>query len=271
MKIVDSIINNIERLAEAGCDAPRTDVIATLEFILGKDRAWILAHDDYALKKAELTEINRLIDRRIKREPLAYVLGKKEFYGREFIVTPNVLIPRPESENIIEIAKNLKTKKFIDIGTGSGCLAITIKLENPEAVVIAIDISNKTLEVAKQNAKKYSADIEFLEGDLLEPLRNTKYKIQSSAIIANLPYVPDSLVTSPEIEAEPALALFSGEDGLDLYQKFWQKISELKQKPKYIITESLETQHMIMAGLAQKSNYTEEQKLGLIQLFNLGK
>lgn len=267
IKITDFIIESTRKLATAGCDAPRTDVVAILEFVLGQDRSWILTHDDQFLKKTDLEKIDKLIKRREKHEPLAYILGKKEFYGREFVITPDVLIPRPESENIIEIAKNIKSKNFIDIGTGSGCTGITLAIEIPQAIVTITDISPDALAIAKKNTNNLKVDIELIETDLLNNIKITK----TTCLVANLPYVPDGLITSDEINAEPKLALFAGVDGMDVYKKFWEQVKSLKIKPSWIITESLENQHMIMAKLALNNDYINTQTMGLVQKFEYKK
>ena len=174
-----------------------------------------------------------------------------------------MLIPRPESEDIIELAKEINPAYVLDIGTGSGCLAITIKLELPNAKVIATDISEKALKVCKQNTKNYKVKIETKKADLIDNVDLEKIDL----IIANLPYVPNKLITSPEIKTEPKLALFAGNDGMRVYKNLWTKISKSKYKPKYIITESLKTQHKEMTILAKKPDYKLEKTQTLIQVF----
>ena len=135
-------------------------------------------------------------------------------------------------------------------------------MERPSWQIDLIDVDEKALEVAKKNLEKHKVELDIVKSDLFkEVLKN--YDI----VVANLPYVPEGLVTSPEIEAEPKIALFAGEDGLDVYKKFWQEVHELSKKPKIIIIESLESQHMIMVGIAQTSEYTLEKTLGLVQLY----
>ncbi len=267
MTIADWLLENTKKLGKAGVDAPRTDALVLLEDVLEKDRAWILAHDDNKIKDADLKSVNLLISRRVKREPLAYIRGKSEFYGRTFEVTSEVLIPRPETESLIELvleATKVKKAKVADIGCGSGIIGITLKLERPDWQLDLIDIDKKALELAKKNCFNHKVEVTLIEDDLL-----TKPSTHYDIIVANLPYVPDSLVTSPEISAEPEIALFAGEDGLDVYRKFWDQISKLDKKPKIIALESLESQHMIMAGLAMKAGYTVTKTSNLAQLYSL--
>lgn len=256
-------------LKKVGINSARLDAQLLLEDTLSKSRQWILARDETEVENADLITLNKKLVQRIEHTPLAYIVGYKEFYGRKFIVDKNVLIPRPESEAIIELlctimhtqAESIDT--IVDIGTGSGILAITAKLEYPDLKVIATDVSSKALGVAQKNAAILQAEVKFIKSDLFSSISD----LQPSVLLVNLPYVPDDLVTSEEITKEPPEALFSGEDGLDHYRKFWDQIAGLKNKPKYIITESLESQHEDMTDLARYANYSFETSNTLIQLF----
>lgn len=256
----------MKQLKESGVDSPRRDCLVLLEDLLDKDRSWITAHSEHRLSIDQIKILDKQIKRRFKREPLAYVRGKVWFYGRFFEVNPNVLIPRPESENFIELIKKIKPAKIIDIGTGSGCLAITARLELPNATIIASDVDLEALKVAQKNAKLHKVNIKFVHGSFLEPFLSSDDLTQAT-IITNLPYVPDDLITSPEIKTEPTEALFSGQDGLDHYRTFWQQIKQLEQKPPYILCESLEDQHKSLAQLATTSGYTLQKTDVLIQQF----
>ena len=263
MTIADWLFDTMKKLGDAGVDSPRRDALVLLEDTLKHDRSWVLAHSEHDLSPNELEQVNTLVKRRVKREPLAYIRGKAWFYGRFFSVNEHVLIPRPETETIIGMAKDLKPKSIIDLGTGSGCLAVTLALEIPDARVLATDVSLEALEVARTNAYSHNVKIKLknnylLEGVLEEPV---------DLVVANLPYVPEGLITSPEIETEPKLALFAGESGMDLYESLWAQLSTSSNKPKHIITESLESQHSHMSTLAVKSGYRLEKVDQLIQLF----
>lgn len=274
MPLAEWLFRAMQKLAEAGVDSPRRDAFVLVEDILEKERAWVNAHGEHELNAQQIQKLNQLIERRIKREPLAYIRSRSWFYGRFFNVTPDVMIPRPESESFINLLKNIlydttqgRTLSIIDVGTGSGCLGITAKLEFPEVEVVAIDLSETALKIARQNTKKHSVSIKFLHGSLLEPLPATNYYLPTTILLANLPYVPAGLITSPEITHEPAEALFSGADGLDHYRKFWQQVASLPSKPQYILTESLENQHMQMTKFAQASDYKPQKTELLVQLF----
>lgn len=262
MTIADWLFATMEKLGHAGVDSPRRDALVLLEDTLGKDRSWVLAHSEYKLSEAELLQVSKLIERRITREPLAYIRGKAWFYGRFFEVNEHVLIPRPESEDIIELAKKADPKIVFDIGTGSGCLGITLALEIPGVDMYATDISEEALEVCRKNSYAHNVRIHIKNAYLVDSLLET---IEPDLIIANLPYVPEDLITSPEITHEPAEALFAGKDGMDVYQNFWGQILTAVHKPRYILTESLETQHNSMNGLAAKSGYVLLKTEGLIQ------
>ncbi len=263
--IAEWLVPSMVKLRDAGVDSPRRDCLVLLEDTIQKDRAWVVAHPEYVLDQKIIAKLDKLIRRRITREPLAYIRDKAWFYGRFFSVNPHVLIPRPESENFIELLKKLNPQKIIDIGTGSGALAVTTNLELPDSSVIATDISKKALVIAKKNARTYNANVEFLAGSLLEPLDDKQ--LENSVIVANLPYVPNGLITSPEIMQEPSEALFSGKDGLDHYRSFWHQISMQTTKPSYILTESLESQHVTLEQIAKQSGYLTEKADVLIQQF----
>lgn len=267
MTIAKWLVPAMIRLRDAGVDSPRRDCLVLLEDTIQKDRAWVVAHPEHELTPKIIQKLDELIERRIKREPLAYIRGKAWFYGRFFEVNPNVLIPRPESENFIELLKELSPQKIIDIGTGSGALAITAKLEFPNNKTMATDISSEALITAQKNAANHKVDIQFVSGDLIEALNNEQ--LENSAIIANLPYVPANLITSPEITQEPPQALFSGKDGLEHYRRFWRQIDLHSDKPDYILTESLEEQHNTIENLAQKAGYKRDRTSVLIQQFSL--
>jgi len=251
-------------LKKSDIESSRLDCLLLLEDELQVTKEWLLAHSEHEIKQSELLKLNTKVVQRSKRIPLAYIRNQQEFYGRSFYVNENVLIPRPESEAMITLlCKVQPCKVVIDIGTGSGCLAITVKLELPHTQVIATDISNVALAVAQKNAKILGAKIEFIQADLIPA---TSYPLPS-VILANLPYVPDGLVTSEEINSEPTLALFSGTDGMDLYRRFWSALASSDLKPEHVITESLEDQHEQMEKLANKAGYVIKRTSDLAQLF----
>lgn len=266
MKISDWLFETMTKLGEAAVDSPRRDALVLLEDTLQKDRTWVLAHADYNLSDDQLATVNKLIQRRIKREPLAYIRKKAWFYGRFFYVDERVLIPRPESENIITFAKEINPGTIVDIGTGSGCLAITLALELPEARIVATDTSSDALEVARKNALQHNVKVVFKKAYLTDSMLQTE---APELLVANLPYVPEGLITSPEIQTEPEEALFAGEKGMDLYESLWAQLTAARHKPLHVITEALESQHTHMDSLAAKAGYRILKTDGLIQEFEL--
>lgn len=267
MTIIEWLTESSKKLNDVGVDAPRTDTLVILEHTLRKDRAWILTNLDYKIPNDLQSKLSNLLSKRLCRIPLAYIVHKAWFYGRSFTVSSDVLIPRPETEDIITLALQLQPQKILELGTGSGCIAITCKLEIPSCEVIATDISPQSLEVAQQNADDLSVSIKFLVSDLLGKCSTLIDK--KTMLIANLPYVPEDYITSPEILNEPQLALFSGADGMKHYRALWRQISKLQNKPSYILLESLVNQHNTQESLANKYSYQLHETMGLIQLFSL--
>lgn len=193
-----------------------------ISHVLDQDIAWVMSHVEHAVNAEDASRITSLLRRRGQHEPLAYLLGSQPFYGRSFTVTPEVLIPRPESELIIDRMKTdfarRPLRRAADVGTGSGALAITAALEFPDAQVTAIDTSSAALEVAQSNARRLQAsNIRFLHGSLLHPLADGQ---DLDAIMANLPYLPEEEIkespTSKELLYEPQEALLAADGGLAL-------------------------------------------------------
>ena len=220
---------------------------------LQKNKSWLYIHDDYELNKDEEKLFNSFISQREKRKPVAYIINRKEFYGYDFYVNENVLIPRPETELIvdevlkifnrrrhIDVSPSIEFKKItlLDIGTGSGCIIISILNELEKNKIIknafANDISKKAIEVAKINAKKYNLDqkIKFINGDLEKAIDKKIFSDSNQIIItANLPYIKDSdyKTLQPNVKNyEPAIALKAGEDGLDYIKKLIDLISKIQ-------------------------------------------
>ena len=202
-----------------------------------------------------------LVDRRCRREPVAYILGEREFWGRPFEVTRDVLIPRPETELIVEEALELfpagRTPRIIvDVGTGSGCLAVALALEFPEARVIATDISAAALDVARRNADSngVAGRIDFRQGDLLEPVTE-----DADLIVSNPPYVAsgDAPGLVPEVrEHEPHVALFAGTDGLSLYAKLFPSAAKRLSPGGRLIVEVGYDQDARVAQIASRDGWT---------------
>ena len=272
MTISEWLKESTRTLNDSGIETARLDAIVLLSDALKKDKTWILAYPEHILQGSILKILNKKVIQRCNFIPLAYIRGRAEFYGREFVVNKSVLIPRPESESIIELLRKTRSDKrqtIIDVGTGSGCLAITAKLEFPDYAVVAIDIDEDALQVARKNAEALQAEISFLQSDLLKCLQPSAFNLQPSILLANLPYVPTSYPINKAAAHEPALALFSGDDGLDHYRKLFEQAMELAPQPYAIIAESLFTQHKKMNDLATNAGYEQKEVDGLVQLFVL--
>ncbi len=218
--IKDVLHEAYARLASVSTSA-RLDAQLLLAEVLQVSRAHVLAHPERELTSAEAEQIAGWLDRREQGEPVAYILGRRAFYDREFAVTPDVLIPRPETEHLIEAALDFiagQSLVAVDVGTGSGAIAVTVKANAPQAIVYATDVSTAALQVARMNASTQNTDVTFFEGDLLAPL--VERGVNVDLIMANLPYIKtDVLQTLPVRKHEPILALDGGADGLDLAQR----------------------------------------------------
>lgn len=204
------------------------------------DRSYLVLHENDLLTTGQLNMVNKMHQELLEEKPLAYILKEKEFYGRKFYVDERVLIPRPETENLVDIVKeivatkNPKDKKvnIIDVGTGSGCLAITLKLELKDAFISGIDLEKDALKVAEKNAKNLEADVKFYEGDLLK-LKNigTQRLLNQDTIniiVANLPYVDRNWDwTSKNLRFEPATALFAEDGGLSEIKRLILEVQNL--------------------------------------------
>jgi release factor glutamine methyltransferase len=192
-----------------------------LGYVMQRSAAWLLTHDEAELDEAQLTLFASLCARRHGGEPIAYLITRREFYGREFFVAPGVLIPRPETELLVDIALEKvgagKTARILDLGTGSGCIAISIALERPDCTVTAVDISPVALQIAARNAATLRAPIELLASDWYAALDGRRFDV----IVANPPYIRDANphLSQGDLVHEPAAALASGEDGFDALRK----------------------------------------------------
>lgn len=205
-------------------DRARQDAELLLLHLLGKDKAWLMAHSEEEISDGQATHYMKMLERRYNGEPVQYIVGETEFYGLPFRVTPDVLIPRPETEHLVEkvlvLSARFQSPRIVDVGTGCGAIAIALAHRLPNAAITAIDLTAGTLTIARQNAalNGVSHRISFLEGDLLGPVAGQHFDI----VVSNPPYVPLADRNSLAVEVrdhEPSLALFAGDDGLDVYRR----------------------------------------------------
>lgn len=250
-------------LTSAGFDTPRLDAEVLLAYVLGWNRAKLLAHLDYHISEEYYNEFQKLIKKRLNKKPVAYITGKKEFYSWEFMVTTDVLIPRPETELLIDMAvewlekHNLISPLIVDVGTGSGNIAVTLAKLRKDAKIFAVDSSSKAIEVAQDNAKKLGVfdNIQWFCGDMLSPL--LAYN-KINIIAANLPYVPTDEweKLSPNVKIEPRIALDGGQDGLDLIRRLLQQAEPLLREPHALFLEIGHGQAELIKEMQEMNNYS---------------
>jgi release factor glutamine methyltransferase len=227
---VADALRSCARSLRGSSESPLADARRLLVHALGRDPAWLIAHARDAIDGAAHAGLNALVARRAAGEPIAYVLGSAWFYGREFAVTPDVLVPRPETEHLVDAAlDDLRAQRaraavrglhVCDVGTGCGAIALTLAAEDPSLAVVASDVSEAALAVARRNAELLgiAGRVRFVQGDLAEPLAPLG---PFDCVVANLPYIPSAAVPSPPdpVGFEPRLALDGGDDGLALYRR----------------------------------------------------
>jgi release factor glutamine methyltransferase len=233
MNIAEALAKAVSRLS---AEDASLDAQILLTHILGKPRSWVLAHSDGELSPAQENEFEVSVNRLANGEPLAYILGRWEFFGLPFDVTPDVLIPRPETELLVERALDWlehrsNARSAIDVGTGSGCIAISLAVKIPNLHIDATDISPRALDIAKHNADNHdvASRMNFYCCDLLPPFEKS-YDL----IVANLPYIPtETMKTLAVYKNEPVLALDGGSDGLDLVRRL------VSLAPRYLTSGGL--------------------------------
>lgn len=249
-------------LKNAGVESPRLDAELLLGHVLDTNRATVLAWPERRLTPKELTRYRNLVDRRAGREPLAYIVGSREFYGLAFAVNPSVLIPRPETELLVEhalhrarITANRQTAplRIADVGAGSGAIAVTLAVHLSNAVVCAVDASTGALAVTGENARRHGvADrVLCLQGDLVAPLAAGAVDL----VTANLPYVSTAEWTAlaPEIrDHEPRAALDGGPQGLDLIERLLSTAGPCLRPGGTILLEIGASQGIAVTSLARK-------------------
>jgi release factor glutamine methyltransferase len=227
---VDEALREAASLLRRRSSTPRLDAEVLLAHVLGTTRAKLLANFQVTLTQDDLARCRRVVARRQQGEPIAYITGHKEFYGLDLLVTPDVLVPRPETETLVEVCLKLlpqgEISHLADIGTGSGAIALAVAANCPDVRVLATEVSPSALNVARQNAERLGLEerVAFLEGDLLSPLPHPV-----NVIAANLPYVPPGEAEPDVASWEPWVAVFGGgEEGTATIMRF------LEQAPRYL-------------------------------------
>jgi release factor glutamine methyltransferase len=212
-----ALLQGQKLLEDAGISAPRLTAEVLLAHAIGCQRSWLFAHSDEQLKEVWWIHYGRYLHQRLEGMPTQHITGVQEFFGRDFRVSPDVLIPRPETEHLIEAALKHSVSTILDIGTGSGAIAITLALET-EARVTATDISFAALKVAHSNSRGLAALVDFVQCDLGSALPDHTFNM----VVSNPPYIAETDRATLEKEVrdhEPSIALFAGIDGLAVYAR----------------------------------------------------
>lgn len=240
MDVSNALTTASTEFLKAGIDEPRREAVSLLCFILKKPSSFLVAHPEYVLNDIELATFTSFIARRAAREPFQYLTGKQEFWGLDFIVTPDVLIPRPETEILVEAAIEiltiLKDPRFCEIGVGSGCISVSILHSVPEATAVGIDISPPAIKLARTNAENHgvASRLSLVGGDVFNAVGE-----RFDLIVSNPPYIPDDEMDSLQAEVlgfEPHLALRGGPGGLKIVQRIIAKASHyLKPRGSLLI------------------------------------
>ncbi|HVH86671.1 MAG TPA: peptide chain release factor N(5)-glutamine methyltransferase [Terriglobales bacterium] len=244
MRLDLTIKQAAERLQASARGDARLDAETLLMHLLGRDRAYLYAYPELELSCRELTSYNELLERRTSGEPLQYITGHQEFWGLDLLVSPAVLIPRPETEHVVEAALQLlrgtEFPRVVDVGTGSGCIALALASELPNVKIDAVDVSLDALKIARTNAERLGlADrIESAESDLLQ-----KYLVDGpifDMVVSNPPYVGEQEADKLQVEVrehEPHCALFGGEQGLDIYSRLIPQAWQVLKRGGWLVVE----------------------------------
>lgn len=226
MRAISRVVGEAATLLESGFhpERARRDAETLILHMLRRNLAWLITHGDEELPDALCANYAAMVERRRRGEPIQYITGEQEFFGLPFAVTPDVLIPRPETEHLVEraleAASEWEEPRILDVGTGSGAIAVALACQLPQAEVTALDVSAAALDVALRNERRNGIEglIQFVESDLLDGVAGVSFEV----IVSNPPYVPSIDYASLSVEVreyEPELALFAGEDGLDVYRR----------------------------------------------------
>lgn len=260
---------------------------------LGADRSFLFLHPEMAISQENWRKLDKMLERRAAGEPLAYILGFREFFGRNFVVNSAVLIPRPETESLVEMAlelirgaesdrgarepwegglseerlkkaENGRKWRILEVGTGSGCIAVTLALElETEVEVVATDISPAALTVARENAANLGAKVRFLRSDLFKEVEKTENVADFDILLANLPYVDSEWewISQKSLDFEPQEALYAAGKGLALYDGLFEQLAQFGV-PRHLIIEADPCQHEILIEKAAKIGYKSREKRG---------
>ena len=253
MTIKQAVLQAVEAFEKAGVPDPRIDAELILCHLTGMNRMSMLMQGATELTSEQEQRFSSLLLSRTQRKPLQYLLGTQAFYGLDFQVDSRVLIPRQETETLCEWGishlRRLKQPRALDLCTGSGAIAVTLKHECPHADVTAADLSTDALAVASSNAKLNQADIRFVQGDLWQPVEGEVFDL----ILSNPPYIPsqECKMLQPEVMQEPLMALDGGPDGLDFYRRIAQEAPSHLTERGMLAVEAGDGEAQAIASLFQ--------------------
>jgi release factor glutamine methyltransferase len=233
--IQTALLQGRKLLEQADISAPRLTAEVLLAHAVGHDRAWLHAHSGEELREVWWVHYGRYLHQRLQGQPTQQITGIQEFYGRDFRVTRDVLIPRPETEHVIETALRLNATRIVDIGTGSGAIAITLAVETG-ARVVGTDVSLAALRIAAENSKRLGAAVSWLACDLGSALRSSSFGL----VVSNPPYIParDKSTLQREVrDYEPEVALYGGDDGLEIYRRLVPEAERLLKPGGWLVME----------------------------------
>lgn len=259
VSIATAIAEATERLRTI-TDAPRLEAELLMGRAIDMPRSFLIAHADDELDEASVARLNDTVERRLAGEPMAYIAGFREFWSMELTVTPATLVPRPETELLVDVALRDIPRKaewnILDLGTGSGAIALAIGRERPLCSVTATDISGDALAVARENANRNTiGNVEFVEGDWVEPVRDRTFHL----IVSNPPYVRADDEALSSLQAEPALALVAGDQGLDAIDIIAREVRELLAEDGLLVLEHGAEQRELVEQLLQSYGWTSIQ------------
>jgi release factor glutamine methyltransferase len=268
--VEDALAWGVERLYHASIPSERMTAQLLLAHALGVERTYVVAHPEREIDDEEADRFKEAVERRASGTPFQYITGRQEFYGLEFEVTPDVLIPRPDTEVIVDGAKaywakmpDREGRRVLDLGTGSGAIAVALSRELDGARVYATDVSGAALEVAKRNAARHGAAVRFARADLVEAFSGP-----FSIVATNLPYIPATVVEGLQVEVrdfEPRVALVGGEDGLDLYRRFFDDLPRVLAPDGLVLCECGFTQADALEALASERDLRFVDRLDDLQ------
>jgi release factor glutamine methyltransferase len=240
MKISEHLKTAAEILQKGEVSEPRREAASLLAFVLQKDKTFLIAHSDYELSAAEENQFQNVLRRRARREPFQYIVGCQEFYGLDFSVTKDVLIPRPETEMLVEAAFEILKdgSRFCEVGIGSGCIAISILHQLQTTSAIGLDISEKALKIAEENAKTHGVltRLKLKISDVFENLGDKKFDL----IVSNPPYISSEDIDflQPEVRSfEPHIALTDARDGFSIIEKIIRAAPQFLKEDGFLLME----------------------------------